>query len=105
METAGPSKLGAQFGYISNPLATGSNLASTSHRWPPAGPQPRRADILNSILNPGDARGMVSDDHQQHIGSDSPEIVGVARDDGLLRPPRTNDDVGINYVGCSGSCQ
>ena len=68
-------------------------------------PQPRRADILNSILNPGDARGMVSDDHQQHIGSDLPEIAGVACDDGLLRPPRTNDDVGINYVGCSGSSQ
>ena len=44
----------------------------------------------------------MSDGHKLQPGSDSPEIAGVARDNGLLRPPRTNDDVGINYVSCSG---
>ena len=38
----------------------------------------------------------MSHDHQLQPGSDSPEIVGVAGDDGLPSPLRANDDVGID---------
>src|SRR6266540_3999228 len=45
------------------------------------------------------------DDYQLQPGSDSPEIAGVAGDDGLPCPLRTNDDVGIDDIGRRGSCQ
>ena len=50
-------------------------------------------------------RTLVSDDHQLNFGSEVPKLADVARDDGLLRSPCTFDDMGIDYVGCSGSCQ
>ena len=46
-----------------------------------------------------------SNGYQLQPGSDSPEIVDVAAHDGLPGPPRTNDDVGIDDVYGSGSCQ
>ena len=47
----------------------------------------------------------VSDRYQLKPGSDSPEIPGIAGQHGLLGPLGTNDDVGIDDVCCSGSCQ
>ena len=49
--------------------------------------------------------GGASDDHQLERGSDSPQIVRIAGDDGLAGPLRAINDMGIDNVGRRGSRQ
>lgn len=49
--------------------------------------------------------GPASDHDQLQIGSDAPQIHGIAGHDGLSGPLRTNDDAGGDDVGRRGSPQ
>jgi hypothetical protein len=67
-------------------------------------------DLREAILSRGAAgsgcdsmsRSLGSEWYQLQLGTDSPEIRGVAGHDGLACPPCANDHVGIDDVRCSG---
>ena len=67
-----------------------------------SGTHPR--SVLAKAATAGTARGPGSDDHRLQPGSDSPQIAGVAADDGLPSPLRTDYDLSNGDAGCGGSC-